>query len=360
MKIKIRKYLRVVLYTICFYCGIFFMVRFIANMRGNRTTILTFHRVGENTNGEITHSLPTSFVSKRNFERIITFLTKYYNVISLSDYLNLGDRKNKITKNSVLITFDDGYKDIYENGFSILKKYKVPATVFLTSSFIGSNNLFWWDHLYALCKNCTVNSSLQKLPNEVYSKHIQKKLYTIFAIDKKERNQLIWSLITELQDYNHSELQLLMDDLTKRFDYDLDVLKKENKMLSWENIRELKTVGITFGSHTRSHLFLNGSLSKDVVHDEVHGSKLDIEDNLNSEVFAFAYPGGKISQRLKEIVKKNGYKVACTQRPGINSKEEDIFALKRINIWDGTVAGFKGRFSKSLLAIKLIKNSLFV
>ena len=149
----------------------------------------------------------------------------------------------------------------------------------------------------------------------------------------------------------------MVNDLSNRLDYDLEILKSENKMLSWDNIRELRMSGITFGSHTRSHLFLNGSIAKDTILDEMVGSKLDIEDKLNSEVIAFAYPGGKISSQVKELVKESGYKVACTQNPGINSTDEDIFALKRINIWDGTVEGFGGKFSKSLLAMQLVKNS---
>ena len=360
MKLKLRKYFRVMLYTTCFYSGILYLIRFIAKKRGSRVTILTFHRVGENENGEIYQSLPTSFVSKRNFEKIIRFLSKHYKIISLSDYVNICNGKNEITKNSVILTFDDGYKDIYENGYQILKKYKVPATVFLTSSFINTNKVFWWDHLYAICKNCMVNSSLNNLSSEIYTQNLEKKLFTIFAVDKRDRDQLIWSLIAELQDYDPSKLQLLVTDLASRFNYDLEALKEDNEMLSWENIKQLKTTGITFGSHTKSHLFLNGSLSKDIVYDEVRDSKLDIEDNLKSEVFAFAYPGGKITQRLKETVKNNGYKVACTQRPGINSNTEDLFALKRINIWDGTVTGLNKGFSKSLLAMTLIKNSLFV
>ncbi len=341
--------------TVCYYCGVFFIARFIANRRGYRTTILTFHRIGESRNGVIKHSLPTSFVSKKNFDRIIKFLTKYYNVISLADYFELRNSKREIPKNTLIITFDDGYKDNYESAFPILDKYKVPATIFLTSSFINNDNLFWWDHFYALCKNCRVNSSLHNLPNEIYSDYMKKKLYANFAMDKNERDQLIWSLIAELHNYDNNELHLLVNDLAKRFVYDLDVLKKENKMLSWEDVRELETAGITFGSHTRSHLFLNGFQSENIVYDELQGSKRDIEKNLKSEIKTFAYPGGKISERLKEIVKKSGYKLALTQKPGINSNEEDLLALKRFNIWEGTVTGFWGRFSKSLLAMKLIK-----
>ena len=42
-------------------------------------------------------------------------------------------------------------------------------------------------------------------------------------------------------------------------------------------------------------------------------------------IVAFAYPGGKISSEIKKIVRESGYRMACTQNPGINSDKEDIF-----------------------------------
>ena len=357
LKQKFRKFIRCVLYAAIFFSGIFFLVRFISNYRGKRVTILTFHRIGSNNNGKITHSLPTSFLSKRNFERTIKFLLKHYTVISLSDYLNKINTKEQLPKNSVIITFDDGYHDIYENGFQIFKKYKIPVIIFLTSSFMDSRKVFWWDLLYALFKNGVIDSSVNHFSNEIYTKDIENKLLSIFSIDRKKRDQLIISMITELQNYEYSSLKLLVQNLKKRIEIDSTTLVKENRMLSWNNIRELQSAGITFGSHTKSHVFFNDHLSKDIIGNEILNSKIDLENRLKNEIVAFAYPGGKISAQTKKLVKENGYKIACTQNSGINTIREDIFALKRINIWDGTVEGVNGRFSKSLLAITLIKNS---
>jgi len=57
-----------------------------------------------------------------------------FNVIKLESLL---DRDAKKIKNSVIITFDDGYEDNYENAFPILKKYNFPATIFINTAFIG-------------------------------------------------------------------------------------------------------------------------------------------------------------------------------------------------------------------------------
>jgi len=55
------------------------------------------------------------------------------------------------------------------------------------------------------------------------------------------------------------------------------------------------------------------------------------------------------------LVEDAGYKVALTQNSGINANDENLFALKRINLWDGSVNGFGNRFSKSCLAMRLVK-----
>src|SRR5262249_48692534 len=43
------------------------------------------------------------------------------------------------------ITFDDGYRDNYDYAAPILREYNLPATFFVTTEFIGSNVVPWWD-----------------------------------------------------------------------------------------------------------------------------------------------------------------------------------------------------------------------
>ena len=355
IKNKVRKFIRCTIHTLAYYGGMFSILRWIKARKGQQLTIVTFHRIGGEDNSNSVYSLPTSFMSKSNFEHIIKFFRKKYSVISIADYLDHYRLHKKLPSNALIITFDDGYKDIFENGLSIFEKYDLPVTIFLTSSYIDNNKRFWWDYLYSLCKHCDSQTSMDNLPEDIYTEYLQDTLSSIFAIDRKHRDNLIISMITVLQDYDSAKIKLVTKDLSSRLHGDLSYFEKNNKMLSWRDIDELQAIGITFGSHSHSHLFFNNSLAESKITEQIQKSKRMLEDKLKCEINTFAYPGGKLTEKVKTFVRKAGYVIALTQNPGINSCEEDPFALKRINLWNGSVNGLGGRFSKSLLAMRLIK-----
>lgn len=58
-----------------------------------------------------------------------------YKVLNLCDVENY--LKNDINQKTVVITFDDGFRDFYTDAFPILKTYDFSATVFLATAFIG-------------------------------------------------------------------------------------------------------------------------------------------------------------------------------------------------------------------------------
>src|SRR5215469_16327730 len=48
---------------------------------------------------------------------------------------------------SVAITFDDGYVDNLENALPVLEQNAIPATLFVSTGYIGNSNGYWWDQL---------------------------------------------------------------------------------------------------------------------------------------------------------------------------------------------------------------------
>ncbi len=77
-------------------------------------------------------------VSTQTFERQMAFLRRHrYNVIPLSQLAALVREGRRLPLGTVAITFDDGYKDNFTYAFAVLKKYAIPATVFIIVQEVG-------------------------------------------------------------------------------------------------------------------------------------------------------------------------------------------------------------------------------
>lgn len=101
------------------------------------TRLMSFFNISKHAIVLMYHSVESSgwkySVSPEMFEKQMMYLKNNYNVIPLNDIVSFVCNGTKIPNLAVAITIDDGYKDTYETVFPILKKYRLPATVFLTS-----------------------------------------------------------------------------------------------------------------------------------------------------------------------------------------------------------------------------------
>lgn len=87
-------------------------------------------------------------VSVNTFQRQMRFLKEHnYNVLTLEAAGDLIKNKKKIPAKSIVLTFDDGYKDNYIYAFPVLKKYNFPATIFIVLSEVGKSDRLSWDEI---------------------------------------------------------------------------------------------------------------------------------------------------------------------------------------------------------------------
>jgi len=119
------------------YTGIYYIIKkYVRRRRGHSARILLYHKVN-NSSRYLT-------VSIEKFDRQISYLKKNCRVVSLGELTDYFAVK-EIPEDIVVITFDDGYKDNFENALPILRKYDLPACFFVTSDFIGTDKSFRWD-----------------------------------------------------------------------------------------------------------------------------------------------------------------------------------------------------------------------
>ena len=103
--------------------------------------IIMYHSVNPRVEDRLT-------VSAKTFERQMAFLKRnHYNVLSLQELVNLIKEKKKIPHHTIAITIDDGYKDNYDYAFPILKKYNLPAAIFIIINEVGWPNRLNWNEI---------------------------------------------------------------------------------------------------------------------------------------------------------------------------------------------------------------------
>jgi len=136
LKYRIAWYIGTVLSFLLYFLGIIplyihFRRRY---LKHPIAVVLMYHRVGDDSDeSDIT-------VSIKNFECQMAYLAENFKIVSIDEIMDLYARKSQLKADTVTITFDDGYKDNYLNAYPVLKKYNIPATIFITTGYVGQSD----------------------------------------------------------------------------------------------------------------------------------------------------------------------------------------------------------------------------
>lgn len=109
--------------------GLFFSRPFV----GKEIVVLNYHSVS--ADGWIYS------VNPEIFEKQMKYLAENCHVVDLSEIIDYIKGKKDLPTRTVALTFDDGYADFLANALPILKKYNLPATLFMIGSLNGGVDL---------------------------------------------------------------------------------------------------------------------------------------------------------------------------------------------------------------------------
>ena len=281
--------------------------------------ILLYHRV----NPDSDPFFPA--VSVNVFEAQMRYLATNFRVRSLSEILRRLRQGKGIEPLTIAITFDDGYRDNYSFAYPILKKYHLPATVFVATGFIGTEALMWNDRVAWAVKN----AQQEKIVCQFGRRECSFPLHT----DEDRLNSLN-SILEELKLLPEIEkrqiLQSIIDELAS------GKPEPTNVMLDWSSLREMANEGWDVGSHTVSHQILT-RVEASRATEELKNSKETIEDKLQRAVTICAFPNGKrtdFDSSIKAMVQELGYYGAATTLSGINGFHSDLYELHRWSVWE--------------------------
>ena len=308
--------------------------------------IFYYHRVCDPEDDFL--ASPDLVVSKNNFEKQMQFIKEEFNVLPLDVVIGHFKKGKRLSCRDIAITFDDGYIDNYINAYPILKKYSIPATIFITTGYIGSNNLLWWDRLSLIIKAMR-NTEIKW--DDFSSALLTRKLKNILS-NKKALKRSLTPLTDYLKSIGGDKRETIIHELGKTVLNSESFLPRQRIFLSWQEIKEMSGNGITFGSHSHTHAILT-EIDGESLNRELSLSKELIRENMGVEVKGFSYPDGCLVDRVKGAVIKNGYHYAVqTNRSGTRYLP-DIYSIPSKMIKESHSTGCFNGFSKALFAVEL-------
>jgi peptidoglycan/xylan/chitin deacetylase (PgdA/CDA1 family) len=270
------------------------------------------------------------YVTPSTFERHLQFLKAHYEVLSFSDLLDRW-REKSLKKNAryCVITFDDGWLDNYLHAFPLLKKHSMPATIFLPTSFIGTERWFWPERLlYVLGHaDAALEASLRQRYAWLSSVPVGDSSVTL-SEDTDKRD----AVVEACKARSESEVEELVEFARAQSNLELP---SGRACVNWNEVEEMSKDRIEFGSHTRNHRILT-NVSLQEVQDELDASRKDLERTGVHHVPVFAYPNGNYDEDIKDLVRSCDYFAAVTTNFGFESfrGDGDPLQIRRISIHD--------------------------
>jgi peptidoglycan/xylan/chitin deacetylase (PgdA/CDA1 family) len=298
-------------------------VSHIERWRGNRAGrlhVLTYHRVDwpERTphlNPRLISATPDMFL------RHVDYLAEQRRVVGVEEVLAAAAGGAPLPPRSVLITFDDAYRDFAEHAWPALRERKLPVTLFVPTAFPDQpQRAFWWDRIW------------QAVATERCPCMAIETLCLLSLENASARSEAARRIAQHVKSLPHSQAMEFVDTVCQR----LQAPPPENAVLGWSELRRLAAEGVTLAPHTRTHPLLN-RLPEAEARQEVVGARDDLEREIGAVPPVFAYPAGGHNDVVVRILQEAGFRLAFTTlRGAVRFPLRDPLRLRRINVGRNT------------------------
>jgi peptidoglycan/xylan/chitin deacetylase (PgdA/CDA1 family) len=310
---------------------------------GVRVLIVSYHRVVGNYALEAERALPTLNIDVDTFRKQMEVLSETHDVVRLDQALDVLSGRRGARRDLAVVTFDDGYRDVYEHAFPVLREMKLPAVAYVPSAFIGTDRRLAHDRLWAALKTMD-KRSLGPMSVGVGGE-LEGILLRAFE-GAATPNKVLERLIT---DNPTPVLYGLAEALEDRLRIDRAEAPRGQLPMTFEMLREMAAHGIETGAHTADHTVLTNQPLDDARR-EIAACKAVLEKGTGRPVRHFAYCNGWYSAGVAQALRAEGFVSAVTTEDMPNMPGVDPFALKRKVLWEMSSAGILGGWSKALAA----------
>lgn len=300
-----------------------------------KTLVLLYHRVA--TPGVDPWSIA---VSPPHFAEHMAVLRKQARMA------RLGDFAAGFPSRSIVVTFDDGYSDNFENAKPIFEGHNIPATFFIASGYIGSGREFWWDEIEALFLHPG------QLPPVLNWRAQTWNLGESSGYSQSDFNlHRYWKTSQPAPTPRHAvyfdvwkRLRVLPPDeranaIAQLYEWAARARSARHDYLpmSRSQLRALASCPLVeIGAHTVNHPAL-AALPLEMQRAEIEASRATLEQITGKPVQTFSYPFGGVNDYSADtvaLVKASGLLAACTTIRQAATRRAHLLQIPRFYVPD--------------------------
>lgn len=282
--------------------------------------VLNYHRLGRR--GDRIYDRGVWSSTPEHFAQQVDFLKRQGDLIDPAD-LTPDLISPAARTRTILLTFDDGYRDNYDLAFPILQAAGAKAVFFIVTGPIDEPRPLWWDEIAWLVRNSTERVL-----------HYADQHWKLS--DESHREHAIEQLLRHYKKLPTAETETFINELARAARAErMPTEMARDLWLTWDEVREMADAGMTIGGHTVSHPLLSRSEPQRIDH-EVLECERRIREELGRPMEWFSYPVGGQSAfngTVKRILEQRGVQWACSQYGGFQRPGElDPYNIRRVPV----------------------------
>ncbi len=288
--------------------------------------VLAYHRIldiGDEDRFASDPELVSATVA--DFEWQMRFVREHFSPLTFRQVIDHQERGLELPDRSIIVTFDDGHIDNYTLAFPVLRTTGVPATIFLSTDYIGAGRPFWFDHVASILFRASEG------PLELKSIGFRGELS-----DGRSRRFAASQVLGALKRVKESTRLACVEELGAQAG---SATATEDDpavfAMDWAQVREMARSGIEFGSHTVSHPILANVERAQLVRELVESRK-SIETHTGRPAEVIAYPIGKRFAYDEAVIgacRDAGYRLGVSYESGVNEWPLPMpFELRRLAV----------------------------
>jgi peptidoglycan/xylan/chitin deacetylase (PgdA/CDA1 family) len=297
-------------------------------------TVLTYHRVLPDEHCA-QYPFPSLAMPESVFAEQVRWLAANVEVLPLVEALEqLHRERNRAprTRPLLALTFDDGYRDSSEIAAGVLGTAGLRATFFVTTGFVGTEKLLWFDRA-ALLIAALPESSRREVHAQVCGPSAPGEL------PAPGSDGAAW--VRAFKRCRPAQRRSLLEALESSAG---GAPPSDGfQAMSVAELLGLQRSGHEIGSHTVSHELLS-QLDDAELELELRGAQQALAGWMGSGVPGFCYPNGTHDARVSAAVARAGHAYACTTEQGTFRTGSDPMRVPRVDVVTDRVTDSCGRF----------------